>query len=50
MAVLGLFWGVFFGFVLHILSPKICLIFVGRGVNFEFLRGLHHVGLFWEMA
>jgi len=30
----------------RIFSPKICLIFVGRGGNFEFLRGLHHVGLF----
>jgi len=25
---------------------EICLIFVGRGGNFEFLRGLHHLGLF----
>ncbi len=34
----------------RVFSGKICLIFVGRGGNFEFLRGLHHVGLFWEMA
>jgi hypothetical protein len=29
-------------------SPKICLIFLILVVCFEFLRGLHHVGLFWE--
>ncbi len=27
----------------RIFSPKICLIFSGRGGNFEFPRGLHHV-------
>jgi len=31
------FWGFLGG---------IWLIFVGRGGNFKFLRGLHHVGLF----
>ncbi len=30
----------------RIFSPKICLIFVGWGGNFEFLRGLHHTGIF----
>jgi hypothetical protein len=33
--------GIFGGF-----SWGICLIFVGWGGNFEFSRGLHHVGLF----
>ena len=30
----------------RIFSPEIWLIFCLLGVNFEFLRGLHHVGLF----
>ena len=30
----------------RIFSPKICLIFVGRGGSFGFSRDLHHVGLF----
>jgi len=29
-------------------ESKICLILVGRGGNFEFLRDLKHLGLFWE--